>query len=164
MITSTHGDLLRDESEAIVNTVNCVGVMGRGIALQFRNTYPKNFKAYAMACQREEVQPGRMFVYETGELTGPRFIINFPTKRHWRDKSRIDDIDAGLEALVELLREKKIRSIALPPLGCGLGGLDWSQVKPRIVAALGVLDDVKVTIFEPEGHSGSVTTLRKQEI
>jgi O-acetyl-ADP-ribose deacetylase (regulator of RNase III) len=117
MIHSTQGDILRDESEAIVNTVNSVGVMGRGIALQFRNAYPENYKAYKKACQREEVKPGSMFVFETGELTGPRYIIHFPTKRHWRGKSRTEDIDSGLKALVEVLKEKKIRSIALPPLG-----------------------------------------------
>jgi O-acetyl-ADP-ribose deacetylase (regulator of RNase III) len=154
MIHSTQGDILRDESEAIVNTVNCVGVMGRGIALQFRNAYPENYKAYEKACQRGEVQPGRMFVHETGELTGPRYIINFPTKRHWRGKSRMEDIDSGLEALVELLRKKKIQSIALPPLGSGLGGLDWSEVRPRIVTALGDLNDLKVTIYEPAGAAG----------
>lgn len=151
MIIYTRGDILRDESEALVNTVNCVGVMGRGIALQFRNAYPENYKAYVKACQREEVKPGRMFLFETGELTGPRHIINFPTKRHWRGKSRMEDIDAGLKALVEVLREKQIRSIAIPPLGSGLGGLDWTQVRPRIVAALGGLDDVRVSIYEPTG-------------
>jgi O-acetyl-ADP-ribose deacetylase (regulator of RNase III) len=164
MIHSTQGDILRDESEAIVNTVNCVGVMGRGIALQFRNAYPDNFKAYEKACQREEVQPGKMFVYETGELTNPRYIINFPTKRHWRGKSRMEDIDSGLEALVEVLRDKKIRSIALPPLGSGLGGLDWSEVRPRIVAALSVLDDVKVTIYEPAGAPVTEKMVQNREV
>lgn len=164
MIQTTSGDILRDESEAIVNTVNCVGVMGRGIALQFRNAYPENFKAYAKACQREEVQPGRMFVFETGELSHPRFIVNFPTKRHWRGKSRMEDIDAGLKALVEVLREKKIRSIALPPLGSGLGGLDWAQVRPRIVAALEPLHDVKVTIYEPKGAPATERMVRNQEV
>lgn len=164
MIHSTQGDILHDESEAIVNTVNCVGIMGRGIALQFRNAYPENHKAYEKACQREEVQPGRMFVHETGELTHPRFIINFPTKRHWRGKSRMEDIDAGLTALVEVLRARKIRSIALPPLGSGLGGLEWSEVRPRIVAALGALEDVKVTIYEPTGAPVTEKMVRNQEV
>lgn len=164
MIISTQGDILRDDSEAIVNTVNCVGVMGRGIALQFRSAYPENYKAYEKACQREEVQPGRMFVFETGELTGPRYIVNFPTKRHWRGKSRMEDIDAGLKALVEVLREKKIHSIALPPLGSGLGGLDWSQVRPRIEAALGALEDVKVSIYEPAGAPAADKMARNQEV
>ena len=164
MITQTQGDILRDESEAIVNTVNCVGVMGRGIALQFRNAYPENFKAYEKACQREEVQPGRMFVFETGELTNPRYIINFPTKRHWRGKSRMEDIDTGLKALVTVLREKKIRSIAIPPLGSGLGGLNWAEVKPRIEAALAPLEDVKVSIYGPGGAPTVEKMVRNQEV
>ena len=82
MIELTAGDILKDDSEAIVNTVNCVGIMGRGIALQFKNAWPENFKAYEIACKREEVQPGRMFVFDTQQLTSPRYIINFPTKRH----------------------------------------------------------------------------------
>lgn len=164
MILSTQGDILRDDSEAVVNTVNCVGVMGRGIALQFRNAYPENYKAYEKACQRGEVQPGRMFVFETGELANPRFIINFPTKRHWRGKSRMEDIDSGLSALVEVLRERGIRSIALPPLGSGLGGLDWSEVRPRIVAALEVLEEVKVSIYDPAGAPASGAMVRNREV
>lgn len=124
MLTYTTGDILRDESEAIINTVNCVGVMGRGIALQFKNAYPENFKAYAKACKSKEVQPGKMFVTETGQLSNPRFIINFPTKRHWRGASRMEDIDSGLADLVRAVRELKIKSLSIPPLGSGLGGLD----------------------------------------
>lgn len=149
MIELTSGDILKDDSEAIVNTVNCVGVMGRGIALQFKNAWPENFKAYEQACLREEVQPGRMFVYDTGQLTSPRYIINFPTKRHWRGKSRIEDIDSGLDALVAELRSRGIRSVAVPPLGSGLGGLDWAQVRPKIETVLSALDGVQVRIYEP---------------
>ena len=105
MIEYTTGDILRCEAEALVNTVNCVGVMGRGIALQFKNEFPGNFKAYAAACKRGELQPGRMFVVETGALTPPRTIINFPTTRHWRGKSRMEDIESGLVALVAIIRE-----------------------------------------------------------
>src|SRR5687768_8950017 len=101
MIEFTTGNILQADAEALVNTVNCVGIMGRGIALQFKNEYPGNFEAYADACARELVRPGRMFVFETRSLTNPKFIINFPTKRHWKGKSRIEDIDAGLEALVQ---------------------------------------------------------------
>ena len=101
MIEYKTGDIFLEEADALVNSVNCVGVMGRGIALQFKRTFPDNFKAYADACKRSEVQPGRMFVYETGQLTPPRYIINFPTKRHWRGKSRMEDIESGLVALVE---------------------------------------------------------------
>jgi O-acetyl-ADP-ribose deacetylase (regulator of RNase III) len=149
MIEFTRGDILKADAEALVNTVNCVGIMGRGIALQFKNLFPDNFKAYEAACQREELHPGKMFVFETRTLTNPRFIINFPTKRHWRGKSRMEDIDSGLRALVEEIRTRGIRSIAIPPLGSGLGGLSWSDVRPRIVAALRGLNDLKVIIFEP---------------
>ena len=149
MVEFKTGDILTEDADALVNTVNCVGVMGRGIALQFKNAFPDNFKAYAKACKGHEVQPGRMFVFETGQLTNPRYIINFPTKRHWRGKSRIEDIDAGLKALQAVIREKKIRSIALPPLGSGLGGLNWKGVRPRIEATLGGFKDVHIVVFEP---------------
>jgi O-acetyl-ADP-ribose deacetylase (regulator of RNase III) len=145
------GDILRADAEALVNTVNCVGIMGRGIALQFKNVFPNNFKAYAAACARGEVQPGRMFVVETHTLDGPKFIINFPTKRHWRGKSRMEDIESGLQALVEEIRNRGIRSIAIPALGSGLGGLDWNEVRPRIEAALRGVDDLHAVVFEPSG-------------
>lgn len=143
------GDILTEEAEALVNTVNCVGVMGRGIALQYKKAFPANFKAYEAACKREEVQPGSMFVFETGQLTNPRLIVNFPTKRHWRGKSRLDDIEVGLAALVDVIKDHSIRSVAIPPLGCGLGGLAWADVRPRIEAALGALAGVEVILFEP---------------
>jgi O-acetyl-ADP-ribose deacetylase (regulator of RNase III) len=164
MIEYTSGDILKSEAEAFVNTVNCVGVMGRGIAAQFKNAYPENFKAYAAACRREEVRPGRMFVFETGRLMPPRYIINFPTKRHWRGKSRIEDIDAGLVTLVTEIRSRNIRSIAIPPLGCGLGGLEWDKVRPRIEAALEGLDDVRVMIYEPKGAPASDTMVHRREV
>lgn len=165
MIEYRSGDILKSEAEALVNTVNCVGVMGRGIALQFKNAFPENFKAYAAACKREQVQPGRMFVFETGQLTPPRCIINFPTKRHWRGKSRIEDIEAGLGALVAEIRARHIRSIALPPLGAGLGGLDWTaEVRPRVEAALRALDDVQVIVYEPYGAPASDTMKHRREV
>lgn len=151
MIRFERGDVLESSAEALVNTVNCVGVMGRGVALQFKNAFPANFKAYAAACKRGQVEPGKMFVYETGELTPPRYIVNFPTKRHWRGKSRIEDIRAGLDALVTEIRSRGIRSIALPPLGSGLGGLDWSEVRAIIEEAMAALPDVEVQVFEPNG-------------
>lgn len=151
MVEFKTGNILAEDAEALVNTVNCVGIMGRGIALQFKNAFPENFKAYAAACRHREVQPGRMFVFETGHLTNPRYIINFPTKRHWRGKSRMEDIDVGLKALQVVVREKKIRSIALPPLGSGLGGLNWHEVRPRIEAALRGFTDLRVVVFEPKG-------------
>ena len=150
MIEYKTGDIIAEDADALVNTVNCVGIMGRGIALQFKNAFPENFKAYAAACKRHEVQPGRMFVFETRQLTNPRYIINFPTKRHWRGRSRMEDIDAGLKALQAVIREKPIRSLALPPLGSGLGGLSWHEVRPRIEAALRAFDDLRVVVFEPQ--------------
>ncbi len=144
------GDIFKADAEAIVNTVNCVGIMGRGIALQFKKAYPANFRAYEAACKAGEVQPGRMFVHETGKFT-PRFIINFPTKRHWKGKSRVEDVEAGLVALAQEIKARAIKSIAIPPLGAGLGGLDWNDVRPRIEAALRDLPDVQVIIFEPNG-------------
>lgn len=151
MIRFTTGDILQADTEALINTVNCVGIMGRGIALQFKNAYPANFKAYEAACKREDVQPGRMFVFATGQLTNPRFIINFPTKRHWRGKSRMEDIDSGLVDLVRVIREYDIRSIAIPPLGSGLGGLNWSEVRRHIEHALSELADVEIVVYEPGG-------------
>ncbi len=151
MIEYKTGDILTEDVTALVNSVNCVGIMGRGIALQFRNVFPDNFDAYAEACKRDEVQPGRLFVFETGQLTNPRYIINFPTKRHWRGKSRVEDIEAGLHSLVQEIKERNIRSIALPPLGSGLGGLEWSNVRPRIEAAFQELSDLRIVVFEPGG-------------
>ncbi len=149
MIERTTGDILTADAEALVNTVNCVGIMGRGIALQFKQAFPDNFAAYARACNQGIVEPGKMLVFATGRLANPKYIINFPTKRHWRGKSRMQDIDAGLHALVEEIHSHGIRSIAIPPLGSGLGGLDWAEVRPRIENAVRALGDVRVTIFEP---------------
>jgi O-acetyl-ADP-ribose deacetylase (regulator of RNase III) len=143
------GDLLSAEAEALVNTVNTVGVMGKGVALQFRKAFPDNYRAYQRACRREEVEPGRMFTYEMGQLTGPRLIINFPTKRHWRGKARMEYIDAGLADLVRVLEQHQIRSIAIPPLGCGNGGLRWAEVRPRIEAALSPLPELRVDLYAP---------------
>jgi len=149
MIHPSSGDILAAPVEALVNTVNCVGVMGRGIALQFKNAFPDNYKQYAQACKREEVQPGRMFITSTGLLQGPSYIINFPTKRHWRGKSRLEDIETGLVDLVRVIEEHGITSIAIPPLGCGLGGLAWPEVNSRIIAALAPLQSVQVHLYAP---------------
>ena len=149
MIRFTTGDILTADVEALVNTVNCVGIMGRGIALQFKNAFPANFKAYAAACERHEVQPGRMFVFDTGPLARPRYVINFPTKRHWRGKSHIEDIRSGLVALVAEIQRLGIRSVAIPPLGSGLGGLEWSHVRPLVEAASSAVPEVDVLVFEP---------------
>ena len=164
MIRFKTGDILAEDAEALVNTVNCVGIMGRGIALQFKKAFPENFSAYTEACKRGEVQPGRMFLFETEELTNPRYIINFPTKRHWRGNSRIEDIEAGLEALREVIRELSIRSIAVPPLGSGLGGLEWSAVRTRIERALRGFNDLDVVVFEPRGASETGSMVRSRAI
>src|SRR5579862_5255453 len=124
MIYHAEGDLLATNAEALVNTVNTVGVMGRGIALQFKQAFPDNYAAYEAACNRNEVQIGKMFVFHRG-VNNPRIIINFPTKRHWKGKSKIEDINSGLKALIKVVKAERIRSIAVPPLGCGNGGLDW---------------------------------------
>lgn len=151
-INITRGDLLKQHDvDAIVNTVNCVGVMGKGIALQFRNKWPENFRAYEAACKAHEVRPGRMFVFDCGGLDKPSFIINFPTKDHWRGKSHIEFIREGLVDLVAQIRRLGIKSIAIPPLGCGNGGLEWTEVRPLIANALAELPDVEVRLFPPDG-------------
>lgn len=151
MIEFQQGDILHADAEALVNTVNCVGIMGRGIALQFRKEFPDNYSAYKTICDRQELQPGRMFVFDLNRLQHPRFIINFPTKRHWKNKSRIEDIQSGLQALVQEVRRLKIHSIAIPPLGCGLGGLNWKDVRPLIEQAFRDLPEVRVLVYEPKG-------------
>ena len=151
MIYKAEGDLLSTDAEALVNTVNTVGVMGKGIALQFKQAFPDNYAAYATACKRGEVEVGKMFVFHRNTLSNPRIIINFPTKKHWRAKSRIQDVESGLRALIEFVRSEGIRSIAVPPLGCGNGGLDWNQVRPRIEQAFAEVPEVAVQLFDPEG-------------
>lgn len=151
MIEYKTGDILAEDVEALVNSVNCVGVMGRGIALQFKNAFPENFRAYAAACKRKEVKPGHMFVFENSHISGPRYIVNFPTKRHWKGKSRIEDIEAGLAALTLEIKNRNIRSIALPPLASGLGGLEWKEIRQRIEESLRDFSEVRIVIFEPGG-------------
>ncbi len=153
MIREQHGDLLKSQADALVNTVNTVGVMGKGVALQFKRAFPANFKAYKRACDDGRVALGHMFVWYAGELAGsqPRYVINFPTKRHWKGKSRLQDIDAGLVDLVQVVEELGIRSVAVPPLGCGHGGLAWHDVRPLIVNAFRQIPDVEVLLFPPEG-------------
>lgn len=151
MIQNATGNLLQADVEALVNTVNCDGFMGKGIALQFKQAWPENFDAYAKACRAKEVRPGRMFIWETGRMMNPRYIINFPTKRHWRGKSRIEDIRDGLRALVTDIRGLSIKSIAVPLLGCGNGGLDWNDVRPLIESAFAELPNVSVQMFSPLG-------------
>ena len=157
------GDILAEDVDALVNSVNCVGVMGRGIALQFKRAFPGNFEAYRLACKRGEVTPGEMFVFETGLLDGPRFIINFPTKRHWRGKSRMEDVEAGLSALVREVNQRNISSIAIPPLATGLGGLDWAVVRARMLSAFSKLDKATVAIFNPRLAPGTGRGFRSSD-
>lgn len=150
MIVAGLGNLLEADVDALVNTVNTVGVMGKGIALQFRRAYPDMFRDYQRAARAGEVRLGSMHVWATRSLTGPRYIINFPTKGHWRSRSQLPDIESGLDDLVRLIGEKGITSVAVPPLGCGNGGLAWVDVEPRIRAKLGALADVDVVLFAPQ--------------
>lgn len=151
MIHEQRGNLLEADVEAIVNTVNTVGVMGKGIALQFKQAFPDNYRAYRTACQLGDVAIGAMFVVDRQCLGPRRYIINFPTKRHWRSPSRLVDLEAGLAALVETIREHQISTIAVPALGCGNGGLNWAEVKPLIVAAFDRVPEVTVHLYPPAG-------------
>ena len=148
MIEYKNGDILREDVGAIVNTVNCVGIMGRGLALQFKNKFPQNFKEYQLACTNKEVQLGKMFVHQTGQLINPKYIINFPTKGHWKQNSKIEDISNGLDDLITIIEKYSIKSIAIPPLGSGLGGLDWKMVKKLIEEKLKNIN-CTVILFEP---------------
>lgn len=149
MIRYTQGNLLEAKVEAVVNTVNTVGVMGKGIALMFKEAFPENFKRYEAACKAKEVQVGRMFVTERHELMGPKWIVNFPTKKHWRHPSKMEWVVEGLRDLHDLIRSKGIQSIAIPPLGSGNGGLEWSDVRAEIERALADLKDVDIVVYEP---------------
>ncbi len=151
MIRFQKGDILHSDAQALVNAVNCVGIMGKGLALQFKRAFPENFRFYAQACENGKVHLGSMLVHDLNRMTGPRYIVNFPTKQHWKNQSRLEDIEAGLKDLVKTLRELHIQSIAIPPLGCGLGGLNWSDVRPRIEDAFGALTEVQVELFEQSG-------------
>lgn len=149
MIEIGIGDLLQANVDALVNTVNCVGAGGKGIALQFKNKFPQNFAAYKRACRLGKVIPGQMFIVELNQLFQPRYIINFPTKRHWKDNSLIEDIISGLQSLVREINLLQIRSIAIPPLGCGNGHLNWDDVRPLIESAFHK-SEVHVLLFEPK--------------
>jgi O-acetyl-ADP-ribose deacetylase (regulator of RNase III) len=151
MIEFRTGNLLDEKVDALVNTVNTVGVMGKGLALQFKKAFPANNKAYEAACKRGEIQIGTLFVFDAGGIVLPRYIINFPTKAHWRSASKLEYVDLGLQALVKVIRDRHIRSIAVPPLGAGLGGLEWTRVRESIVRALSPLSDVQILVFEPSG-------------
>lgn len=151
------GNLLNADTEALVNTVNTVGVMGKGIALQFKQAFPDNFKEYKRACDKGTLVPGKMLIFENHSLNNPKFIINFPTKRHWKEKSKVKDIIEGLKSFREDLIRLDIKSVSLPPLGCGNGGLEWDQVKPLIIDSLKDLNEVDIYIYEPSGSPSPET-------
>jgi O-acetyl-ADP-ribose deacetylase (regulator of RNase III) len=149
MIRYAKGNLLDASCEALVNTVNEDGVMGKGIALMFREAFPESAKVYEQAAKRGEVHVGHVLVTQNKALLGPRWIIHFPTKRHWRFPSKLEWVRRGLQDLKRVILEHGIRSIALPPLGCGNGGLEWNLVRREIKAELDDLEDVEVTVYEP---------------
>ena len=149
MIKIEKGDLFEADVDALVNTVNCVGVMGKGIALQFKMGFPENFNQYYQACLKKKVKIGEIYV--TKRLTGVKFIINFPTKTHWKEKSKLEYIKKGLKDLRRVIMDFGITSIAIPPLGCGLGGLQWPEVKRLIIGELKDLKSVSIHMFDPGG-------------
>ena len=149
MITFTQGNLLESRAEALVNTVNTVGVMGKGIALMFKERFGENTRLYTAACKAKQVQTGKMYITEVHELDGPRWIVNFPTKQHWKAPSQMAWVEEGLQDLRRFLIEKQIKSIAIPPLGAGNGGLDWARVREQIEGVLGDLPNVDIMVFEP---------------
>lgn len=149
MIKFTTGDMMASSAEALVNTVNTVGVMGKGIALQFKEAFPANFAVYAKACKEGELVPGKLLVTKEKNADGKeKIIINFPTKKHWRYPSKYEYIESGLKALADVIRNHNIKSIAIPPLGCGNGGLQWSVVKKMIEDALNDID-TEIIVYEP---------------
>jgi O-acetyl-ADP-ribose deacetylase (regulator of RNase III) len=159
----TEGNILEADAQALVNTVNTVGVMGKGIALQFKKAFPEMFKAYEAVCKAKQLRPGQMDVYDRGQMFNPRYIINFPTKRHWKGKSKLADIEAGLDALIEELTARDIKSVAIPPLGCGHGGLDWDEVRPLIEQAMDRVPEVEALIYAPNGAPEPAAIVNRTE-
>ena len=156
MLEFCTGDLFADTSQALVNPVNCVGVSGKGLALEFKKRFPENDKEYADFCKVGLLTPGRLFVHRTN-IEQPEFILNFPTKRHWRENSKIEDIEAGLQTLARYIVDNKLKSVAMPALGCGYGGLDWNLVMPLIEAELSGKGDIWIRVYEPFQRGGLVT-------
>jgi O-acetyl-ADP-ribose deacetylase (regulator of RNase III) len=163
MIELTKGDILKAKADVLVNTMNCVGFMGRGIALQFGKAFPEVLKAYESACRRGEIQPGKVQSYDLNRFDQPHYVINVPTKRHWRGKSRMEDVEAGIAALVAEVRRLGVTSVAVPPLGCGLGGLDWNEVRPRIEQAFETIPNVRVLLYEPKGAPSAEEMAKDQK-
>ncbi len=161
MIKYTKGNLLEAPVQALVNTVNTVGVMGKGIALQFKEAFPTNLKAYLEACKEGWLQPGKLLVVREETLDGEKVIINFPTKIEWFKKSRYEYIEEGFKELVKVIESEEIKSIAIPPLGCGNGGLKWEKVRALMERYLSPLTDVEIIIYEPSEKVKEI--LKKEE-
>ena len=161
-VTFKQGDMFAEPADAIVNTVNCVGVMGKGVALEFKRRWPGNFEEYKRLCDRRILRPGKVFVYQNTDMLDQdnwKFLVNFPTKDHWRGKSQIGFIDKGLDDFLAQVEKLGIRSVVLPPLGCGNGGLEWKEVKPLLIRKLSPVDGVEFLVLEPSEKgkaSGSV--------
>lgn len=161
IITPTQGDLTKCTAEAIVNTVNCVGIMGRGLALDFKKAFPENFAFYEEACHRGELRPGGVLLFDRDHLAqpslfgrpdpSPRYILNVATKQHWRFHSRPSDVVKGARNLAEICRNRGIKTIAVPPMGCGLGGLDWKVMRPLVIQELSSVPGLEVLLYDPPG-------------
>lgn len=152
MVTLKTGNIVKADAEALVNTVNCVGIMGKGIALQFKKAFPETyFNHYQKACRNNELAPSKVLVWKTDSFLNPKYIISFPTKKHWKEKSKYEYIEAGLKSLISEIKRLGIRSIAIPPLGSGLGGLEWRKVREMIDAAFSELSEVEAIVYEPNG-------------
>lgn len=153
MIIFKTGDIFSEEVDAIVNPVNCVGVMGKGLALEFKKRYPYNFREYEIACKNKEIDIGKVLCVDTTSVLRPWWVINFPTKYHWKDKSSIAGIELGLKDLIRVMKDRDIQSIAIPALGAGLGGLEWTNVKDSITSILTdclfLAKDVRIIVLEP---------------
>ncbi len=150
MINYITGNLFDSKAEALVNTVNTVGVMGKGIALQFKKLFPTNYKIYKELCDNKAFEIGNVLVVQDQNvITGEKLIINFPTKKHWKSPSEYEYIEKGLDELIKVIKEKEIKSIALPPLGSGNGGLQWYKVKEIINRKISHIENCNITVYEP---------------
>ncbi len=163
MITILKGNLLESKAEALLNTINTKGIMGKGIALQFKKSFPDMFKVYQTASKSGQVAIGKMFVWQNPSMFGPRYIINFPTKDDWRRPSKLEYIQKGLIDLISVIKQLGIRSIAIPPLGCGNGGLDWETVRPLITSHLEAIPNISIEIYKPSGAPETIRFDPKKE-
>ena len=163
MIEFVKGNIFSSNVEALVNPINCVGVMGKGLALQFKNKYYNMFIEYQLLCKNDKIKIGKMYVYDTGFLDNPKYIINFPTKIHWKNSSEYKYIRRGMDDLVNVIKDKNIKSIAIPKLGCGLGDLDWNIVRGTICGKLQpLLNDVEIKIYDNDNTQTKFLNFSKE--